>query len=224
MEETYLWHLWPGRHWPASVKEERHLVTELRHLDPTPATTFERADVTAVLNMLRLGLSFADAKSQAPGLVPARLLGAYLHLEEKRSRAAAALNLVMRAKSPSEIQNQALFATALAPLPTYRALAAAQTYDASAKTPVDAKTLSSQMRHIRALIAAANEASTAVQKRLESMGVPTADDERVAAVRLGRRLYDPYAECLWGTQFYIPRRVTDLVPGRVGDLLGEELK
>jgi hypothetical protein len=222
MEETYLWHLWPGRHWPASPKEERHLVTELKHLSPTPALSFERADVTAVLNILRLGLSFADAKKQAPGLIPARLLSAYQHLEERRARAASALTLVMRAKSPSEIQGQALFATSLAPLPTYRALSGAQTYDASPKTPADTKALAAQIRHIRSLIAAANVRAITAQKQLEALGVPSDPEERLLAVRLGRRLYDPYADCLWAAQFYVPRRVTDLVPGRVGDLLGED--
>jgi hypothetical protein len=223
MEETYLWHLWPGRHWPASPKEEKHLVAELKHASPQPASSFERADVTAVLNILRLGLNFSDTKKHAPGLVPARLLGAYLHVEDRRARAAASLTLVMRAKSPSEIQGQALFATSLAPLPTYRALAAAQTYDSSAKTPADAKVLTTQIKHIRSLIAAANVRTAAAQKQLEAMGVPEDPEDRLLAVRLGRNLYDPYSECLWAAQFYVPRRVTDLVPARVGDLLGEDL-
>ncbi len=40
-------------------------------------------------------------------------------------------------------------------------------------------------------------------------------------IRLGSRLYDPYAACLYGHQFFLPERVGALVPPRVRDLLGE---
>lgn len=221
MTETYLWHLWPGRHWPLSPKEEKSFVSSLRAAGP-PATEFERGDVTAVLNILRLGLNLPEMASFAPGLDPARLLGAYLYLAHRRDTSAASFAHLMKHHTMSEVDVHALRASRLVPVPTYRAVTAIRAYESSRHSPADALALRTTLTRIKDMIAKSRDLAAHAESTLAAMNPVHLDETTMTtAVRLGRALYDPYDDCLWSAQFYLPQRVTDLVPGRVADLLEE---
>jgi hypothetical protein len=222
MIETYLWHLWPGRHWPASPKEEKAFVAELTKRTDAPAETFERGDITAVLNILRLGLSLDEVLVVAPGLNLARLLGGYNYIARRRKTAADSFTHIIKHHTMSEINQHAEAASLLVPVPTYRVVTAIRNYEESGRRPSDARLMNDTLKRVKDLVAVAVTDATSAGDKLSTMTSRGATDEQLTkAVRLGRTLYDPYDDCLWGAQFYLPTRVTDLVPGRVSDLLEE---
>lgn len=222
MTETYLWHLWPARNWPLSSREEKALVSELATLSPAPAPQFERGDVTAILNMLRLGLFYRDTREFAPGLSPQRLLSAYNYLDHRRRAAQASFERILKHHTMGDLDSHALLASRLAPVPTYRIVTAIRNYEASAHSPDDLFTLKATLSRVKEGIDVSRAAALAAENELTSLAKQArSEDELTRAIRLGRRLYDPYDDCLWSAQFYLPARLTDLVPGRVSDLLEE---
>ena len=215
MSTAYIWHLWPARHWPSSKAEEEKLVSELTNLDPTPAT-FDRSDITAVLNVLRLGMTFAEVIQHAPGLRPGRLLGAYTYLEKERKTTSAAFVALLDSPSVGALESLAAPAARILPIPTFWLSSAIREADESENQ----KIAEDAVHQIRYDIAAAVNRARIIEKKLASLATPD-EEAREKAVELGREIYDPYADSAWEHPFYLPTRVGALMPNRVADLIGE---
>ena len=218
MPDTYLWHLWPGRHWPASVEEEVTLVADLQRRAGSPAVTFERGDITAVLNMLRLGLTLDEVQPYAPGLDPARLLAGYRTVEAEHARSMACFVALLTDPTPAEVAHHAEMAAHLIPVPTYRLVSAVRRLETGTWS-LDEFELA--VEAVEGAVMAAVAVSLDAEERLALLTDASYQGNPSTGVRLGRQLYDPYDPCLWGSPLYLPRRVTDLIPSRVSDLLRE---
>lgn len=221
MPTSYLWQLWPGRHWPLSAQEELTLITELENQSHDDSSTFDRGDVTAVLNMIRLGLSFREVKAHAPGLVAERLLAAHRFLERRRDESAQAFVGLLNKPNHEAASASAPLASRLLPIPTFLVMHAIN--DNSERLYPNTASLDAVIHQVSHDVKAATKAANAVETRLHTLatapgGLAPRPDVCVA---LGRSLYDPYDECLWSRPFFLPTRVGVLVPTRVADLLGE---
>ena len=110
----------------------------------------------------------------------------------------------------------------LMPVPTYRLVTAIRAYE---EEPSDftAERLEYMLRQVSAATAEMTNIAQLAEFQLQELTKRSGTaDVSTEAVELGRSLYDPYDECIWGHQYYQPRRLTDLLPYRVSDLLGEQ--
>lgn len=220
MSVEYAWHVLPARHWPSSQAEEASFRDQLltasqdtprprRPQDPELLRRDHRSHVTAVLNALRCGMNWEELLAQLPGLNPHPMLVAYDDLQSRRVAAAEAWRRIV--SDPDLVVSEpavAQGAAALMPVVIHRALTRAHRGGAVALHHV--------ITHATAQIAA----HTRVSRRIELMlAARTAPDP--TAVRLGARLHNVTQPALWSAAHYLPRRVTDLSPTRVADLLNE---
>lgn len=209
--ETFLWHIWPARHWPCAVHEEARFLADLESdagLAPGKIITHERGDLTTVLNALRNGMSYADLHVVAPGVVPRRLLSAYRHIDKLRVSSLEAFAELLKKPTAHSVHTSANLAAQLLPVPTYHLVAAISDSPTKARATV---------RQIRANVATAVSTAAEFEDRLVA-GILEADE----SVRIGKVLYDPFAGGVWSHPYYTPPRVGTLVPDRVRDLLGEQ--
>lgn len=210
--ETYLWHIWPARHWPCSTAEEQAVVEDLTrrtNLSPEEIHPFERGDLTTVLNTLRNGMTIDELIAVAPGVVPSRLLSAYRHIDRLRLDSVRAFTALIDNLCDHTVNEDAPRAALLLPVPTYRLVASWMGEDATTRTDTRRNVLE-QVKY----------AATATDERETTLASNSLED--IDAVRLGRVLYDPFAGGLWSHPYYVPTRVGTLVPARVRDLLGEK--
>ena len=235
MSETYLWHLWPGRHWPASMREEQAFIERLRAGHTRTPRKFERGDITATLNLLRLGITLEGIAPYAPGLKGPRLNAAYNDLESRLLASRNAFLHILDDPTSIESSDLAPLASRLAPVPTYHLLAAALALREHTGSHERVEATIDEVQRLMDLAAArvarAEKTLETLTTRYEELlsvstftspsSDPAVDEVASHAVLLGKELYDPYDTCLWSDPFYLPRRLTDLVPGRVADLLGE---
>lgn len=206
---TWPWHLWPGRHWPASATEERRFVTDLEQLTSSPARRYERGDLTTVLNALRCGLSVDDVQRVAPGVDPAKLLAAHRDIDARRADAVAAWAAIEADPVPELFDAQTGDRAArIAPIAVARVRAAQRIAGPGAA-----------VRMVRSVTRRMHELADEVASTEADLArVPAGD---VAGVELGRTLYDPYRSSLWGHPLYLATRPGALVPVRVRMLLDE---
>lgn len=208
MATSYPWHVWPGRHWPATAQEERQLVAELIELCGEPCENFDRGDLTAMLNALRCGVTVVDVLESAPGLDPARMLAAYEHLEGLRATAVDAWTELMGSPTISALAHLGPIAAQIMPMPVYRLATAAARNVNPAKDQTAAK-VAAEVQRVGAL---------ALSTEAKLYGAEPPCEE---SIRIGRELYNPYVPGLWGDPFYLPVRVGVLMPIKVCDLLQE---
>lgn len=211
MQSAYLWQLWPGRHWPFTPQEESALVDELRSYEGDPIA-FDRGDITAVLNMIRLGINFAAVRIPAPGLQPQRLLSAYTYLESRRLESSNAFEALLANPVLESLNSNSPLARRLVPIPTFWIERAIKSESPTAPAQV----ADYVQQEVRAMAAA-----VALEEHKLGDNPPTEGDRCDEFVSIGRVLYNPYDECLWARPFYLPSRVGSLMPPRVADLLGE---
>jgi hypothetical protein len=208
--ETYLWHIWPARHWPASAEEESSFLADLAaavNMPDQKIARHERGDLTTVLNALRNGMSYEELLRVAPGVVPQRLLSAYRYIDKLRISSLSAFSELLAHPNQHTVHLHATQAAQLLPVPTYRLVAAVSDPGLNLRKTVAA---------IKESIVTTMEVAAEHEDRLAHADLPAFD-----AVRLGRSLYDPFAGGVWSLPHYTPPRVGTLVPARVRDLLGE---
>lgn len=233
MAPPYSWHVLPARGWPTSAAEELRFVADLhqqvalgvrgprrapRHPRDAQKAAEEvlehqRVNITAVLNALRCGMSVAELLDQLPGAHPYDLLAGYTVLASRRAAAADAWATLVADPNRLLDQEIATRASLLLPIPVYRAL--------TAISSGGARSVTQAVRRAAQLVRERTAAVDAVEANLAHRGA--ADP---SAVLLGARLHNlgPDAQWdppLWAAAYYLPRRVTDLSPRRVGDLLNE---
>lgn len=209
--EVYIWHVWPARHWPSSSTEESIFIKELSSLaklEVDKILPHERGDTTTVLNALRNGLALQDLLRVVPGVVPARLLSAYRHLDNLRASALEAFSEILAKPTQAAVVDYGNLAATLLPVPTFHIVAAITSRQKSE--------IRKAITEAKALMSSTMQASAEYEERLVSSPLSHVDK-----IRLGRVLYDPYAGGVWSHPYYTPLRVGTLVPERVRDLLGE---
>lgn len=171
--------------------------------------SFDRGDVTAVLNMIRNGLDFGQVHQHARGLVPSRLLAAYRYVERRRAESVESVEALLAHPNVDTLTAHGANARRLVPIPAF--------WIQRAITEQSPDVIAFVARYIRDEIDAL-ETSVAVIE--DQLAVPPSDDGE-GHIALGRALYNPYDECLWDRPFYLPTRVGSLMPPRLADLLGE---
>jgi len=212
MQSAYLWQLWPGRHWPFSAKEEKALLAELKNAGGDPVD-FDRGDVTAVLNMIRLGISFAEVREPAPGLQAQSLLSAYHYLDERRMQSVNSFEALLANPTEETLALHERYSSRLVPIPTFWVSRTIREAEDPAPMQV--------ARYVHQEVHALETAALTVEHLLEIDPPAEGDPRREEYVSIGRTLYNPYDECLWDRPFYLPPRVGTLMPTRVADLLEE---
>lgn len=211
MQADYIWHLWPARHWPALPEEEVDFVDTLTQYAAGSCERPERlrpglrADVTALINALRTGLSVEALLTFLPGSSPAELLAAYEHLEHRRALSAQAWGAIVADPTPATLRTHSTRAGQLMPTAIRRLhLRIGPSRGPGLHTSVEE--IVAQTNELRAI-------------GLELEGQLRQRSGR-AAVTLGTQLHNPHNPALWGADFFLPERVGTLSPIRIADLLG----
>lgn len=234
-----VWNTWSARSWPVSLAEEAALVAELAGSAPRGAATRPsrpsrpsealsllaktvdeatganasgplnedvRDQVVWLVTALRCGASLTQMETLAPGLSRPDLLQAYVAVELRRRASVAAWRQLCRTPDVRTFREVAASAAQLLPVPVARIAAAAERSPAVlAETVAQCAT-------------AVHEAAS----RAHAIEAVLAAGRSPDAVQTGRALLDPTNPGWWDHGMYLPRRVGDVTPNRLRDLLGEE--
>jgi hypothetical protein len=164
--------------------------------------------VTLLLGMLRCGAPVESILAFAPGVRCDRLHAAYLLLDKKRCASVASWAAIVEDPTRLTIRENAISAVRLLPTPMYRL------------TEMADRLRDAQLDRIVATfceqIDIAHDQADELENSLASSRISL--DQ---AVEVGKELYNPHTPSVWGQPFYLARRVGDLMPLRVADLLGE---
>lgn len=212
---TYVWHLWPGRNFPCTAREEATFLQDMRSAvgtvkgaAKTKKVAFDRGDVTSVMNALRCGLTFAELQERAPGLKPARLLAAYLEVDRLRAQSVNAWLELVADGGLESIVNWASAAAVLMGTPVRRVQPISNN--------LSEELLRDRVKQVQERVLVTVRQGEKIEKVLDERRVNASD-----SVELGRLLYDPYDPSLWADPYFLPERVGTLMPLRLADLLGE---
>jgi len=211
MTASHPWHIWQGRGWPTNACDEEQFITALRHhAGRAPRGSFSRAGVVMVITALRCGTDADALLAQAPGLKPAQLVASYDRLEALRVTAADAWHTIVADPQPTTLAAHYQQAAALLPVPLSRLAIAI------ADVPEQAEWLVASVdEKVRQLQATCDQVYTRLEQHA-SVG------RHEDAVELGTRLFDPTTgNYLFAETYFLPRRVGELSPLRIVDLLGE---
>lgn len=206
---SYLWQLWRTPGIPATARQEKKLIRAAAAAParkPTkvdPGDKDERGDITALVNALRCGCSFADLESSMPGLDPAILVQAHADLEWRRSTAETAWERLTKAADVEKLDEFGPAASTLLPVAVKEI--------ARAATPQD-------MRKVGAALRREVKEQSAHTKKIELV-LDAARYPAPVLVEIGRLLYDPFADCMWAHPLFLPPRVGALTPQHLRSLL-----
>jgi len=203
-----MWHIWPGRLWPASEASEAEFVAELERRSPRSSRA-TRDDVIALVSILRCGTTVEEALHFAPGLSPARLLGAHRRLETARAQAVEAWNLIAADPTPQVWRSQMRKAARLFPVAVERVVVGLESLSSDDRLVELVAQVDQRMREV-------TDIGRAIEQRCASVP-PTLPH----AAALAAALYNPHGPCVYADPFFVPNRVAALSATRVGDLLGE---
>ena len=213
MESKKIWHVWEGRSWPMLPEEEMQFVSELEYkvksnnVSKKPhESTFDRGDVTTVVNALRCGVTVQSLLLQAPGLVPSRLLAAYLKLNKSRLESVKAWERILEEKTIESLLVNKARAQCLMPIAINRLV------------------VSSQQSGVKGLMETCDSvqrSSIAINQTARDLEGILRSERNIDRVLLGCKLYNPYEPSIWGDIFYTPERVAALMPVKITDLLQE---
>jgi hypothetical protein len=214
----YIWHLWPGKNRPATAHEEQKLVSGLRDAAGGGAESFagigdgdgqvQRGVLTALMNALRCCLTAPELFERAPGLNPAELVFAYDLVDSARRKSVDAFDSIVREPTLESLVEHSAAASLLMGVPVREMTPPGGVIENAAVERAVARV----MQNVDAVSRRAFEFEESL--RLCAPG-------EAAGVEIGRLLYDPYQAALWSSPYFLSRRVGDLVPLRVADLLGE---
>jgi hypothetical protein len=203
----YAWQLIDGLHRPLCRTEEAEFIADLRQRAGKSDGTWERSDLTALLNGLRCGATSADLCRQFPGVTPAAMIAAYDAVDQARRRCVSAWER-LAAGDDTDLVDSVPDAVRLLP-GHLRKLVTHQLAERPEQARATIRTVLEQSR-------AARHLSEAIESELlcgqYSPGV---------LVELGRVLYDPYAESVWGDPCFIPDRVGAVIGYRIKALVGD---
>jgi hypothetical protein len=201
------WVPWPDRTWPTGPHEEADFVARLHVCATSGAVEHQRSDITAVLDALRCGRTVDDLLGSEPGLVPGRLLSAYVFLEAHRTASARAWYSIVNGQNIASLQTHGMSAARLLPGLVGRLLS---------ETAINPADLGKSIYQLAADVELTGRRVRQLEHRLEACHPPSA-----RGVELSRLLYDPSSRGATCRPDYLPTRVAALDPARVAALLGE---
>lgn len=188
-----------------AAREDEFVRTLVEESGGQPAS-HSRADVTALLNALRGGLTVATLRATCPGVRPDRLYSAYQALEARRAESAGAWAAIIEQPTLESLDEYGDVAACLVPVLVNR-LRETASIDAQMLHRVSAH-LAAEVDQVRRLV------------RNSELEIDRQPDSSVA-IDISRTLYDPMSDCLFARSDYLPDRVGSLVPTRVAALLHE---
>ena len=194
----------PGN--PGNPGNAGHAGHDSRVTDPDGV---QRMHYTAVLNALRCGLTACGLLTNLPGMHPADLLAAYVHLERLRMESWHAWQAIVEEPTVAGLAEHSGDASVLLPVPLYRIATVASNVHTDG-------VLRQTVAAVAAEIDAHARAAAGIEDMLAARRPPDA-----GGVKLGVKLHHPHEPALWGAPYFLPTRVTALSPMRVADLLGE---
>ena len=191
-------------------EQEREFISALEAAAPSRQSRYDRDDVTALLNALRCGTTFATLVEVAPGARLARVKAAYRALDTKRAEAQEAWTAIEENPSGASLRRHAACASRLLPTGVHRVLAAMElsTHDAVAEAVAE---VSAQVHRMH-VIARGIESELTHLEPLDPRGI-----------ELGTKLHAAHTPGIYSHTFYLADRVASLSPTRVSGLLGEQL-
>ena len=199
------WMPWPDSGPPASTAGEVEFLRALTAMAGPGSDEPRRADITAVLNALRAGITPERLLELVPGLRPRQLRGGYLELEQRRAKSVAAWFAIVDEPTVETFEGHAPIAERLLPVPIEHL---------RVKSKIDQRGFPTAVARAASRVWTAGSVVVRLEAELDRFE-PTAD----WAVALGRKLYDPFEECALGNDYFLPNRVGALVPARVAQLL-----
>jgi hypothetical protein len=177
--------------------------------DPCRAALVLRAELTVVVLALRGGASVDLVCGLCPGLDPFRAFVAYRTVDACLGRATAAWQRIVRAKDPARAVSVHGETAAL--------LVPAVVADLrSAVADGDPRAVRVLLRRHVAAVRRLHQLADLIETRLATL-----DDDDPSGWVLGRQLWDPSGVGLWRDPRFVPRRVGELTPARLSDLIGE---
>jgi hypothetical protein len=204
------WSPWADAGVPMSAVDERLFVTQLRALAEGEPCAFRRMDASVLVNALRTGIMPGPLQARLPGIRPANLLGAYVELSSRRAKSVEAWQTIVAERSRDAVLECGVRASRLLPG------AVSQLERVLAQRPA---TLNDTIERMMARVDAARRLADDLESRVERCERGCTRGAFYAA-----RLYDPELPSAWSDPFYVPQRVTDLVPERLRALTdGHEL-
>jgi hypothetical protein len=205
-----LWQSWPGPGYPSTKKQEEELISQIKNLvDLKGPVQWSRSDITNILSILRSGSTLKEVQEVAPGIVFGSLLAGYEHLDSLRKAAVTAIEegfVLAEEGEWSDAVGQEIFKISqplckdLKTLAKSRKLSADHRYD--------------EIQLIRKNINATAKLALDIEDRLSEL-------PKKELNKWVKRLYDPYGDGLWGSGYFIPKRIGVLVPLQVTLLLGD---
>ena len=199
------WLPWTNPARPATSIDEAQLVAELRAACGDQRRQYRRCDLTAVLNTLRGGMAFFEVQRQAPGLDAGRMLDAYLEIDRLRLESIAAWEAIAGNPTPAAVEGHGDAAARLLPVGIARLRQVIET---------DPQLLANAVADIDAGISDSQHLADRIELELDRT-----ESRTEWAMKLGRQLYDPYGECVFGRSEFLAHRVGALMPQRVAELL-----
>jgi hypothetical protein len=163
-------------------------------------SAFDRDDITSVVTMLRCGIGVDAARFFAPGMRVSALAGAYDHVDNTRAQATTDWHRLLEDPCGASAET-ILSAERILPSGVRRILAA-------------------RPQGADAVHAAVEQVVAVLERRWREVG-SVEEALHLGGTAVGVLLVDPWRPSLWDRPDYMPRRVTDLSPRRLRDLLGE---
>lgn len=196
---------WPGRGWPANIREEKMFVARLQehnnltHTFADNPDSISRDSITLLVTALRHGANVDDVVRVAPNVDISGMLDAHNHLNKLLKRARQAWKDV--GKSPTLVGKLSVLQEISKILPL--------TSERLAQVEVHKPTL---------MMVLANEKQL-VEETLQMYDILWGQAVNSSEVR--SRLYHPERECLLTANHFFPRCVSELSPTRLSLLLDE---
>lgn len=212
-----VWSPWGQRGLPGSAAFEAAFLDRLQTLvaeDPRDLGLvpegYQRHHVTALITALRDSVTADQMLQRAPGLHGAVLLRAYNGVEQRRTEAALAWNMIVSTPSVATIAHAGWLATRLVPA------AMSHVHAFVRRNPGDAHGLAQAVGRINGEIQVTNALAADLEAALAAENIP-----RSTAQQIGDLLYDRYGEGIWSRSTFMSTRVGTLVPARLATLLDE---
>lgn len=206
----YMWHIWDAKLRPALRSEEERFKEDLikwcevneKESVREDARDF-RGDITAMVNVLRCGLSFSDMEELAPSVNLHQLLESYCYVEDLLSSALECWNKICTEGTIDSLQEYGMCAATILPVPVRKLY-----------TLVDSDLFDFELSEQIAEVSQERFRASQIESLLAHLPAPDA-----ASTEIARILYSPYDVCLWNSPNFLPERVGELSPTRLKELL-----
>jgi hypothetical protein len=200
-----MWHIWPGRLYPALIDDELNFYAQLQTKKRKSKAPYTHDDVVALMGILRCGADLEGALDLAPGLVLPALRSAYKKLESQRAKSVKAWQTLLEKPTLTTLHAQSKAIRLLLPVVIDNI-----TSDVQDGTEL-VSTINSYNVRIREMT------NTAKVIEIACSSSPPGSSQLLEA---SSQLYAVRTPSVYTDHYYLPDRVSSLSPLRVNNLLG----